>query len=194
MYARIATADIVPGMMDRFVEQTHEIMIPAYIGKQGLMQATTLLDRTNEVGRLLTVWRSEADMMAREQDTAYRSKMDNVRAKSVPIFYEVCAHESGDPSSYAFARVTSGDVLSGQSENFSRKLREEVIPAYKSLDGFAGALALMNRENAKAAAVIFWNSRAASEQRITPTADMDNYRKIQESVVCDVVANHSVGA
>jgi hypothetical protein len=90
--------------------------------------------------------------------------------------------------------VTSGDVLAGQSENFARKLRDVVIPSNKRLDGFAGALALLDRENAKGTVVIFWESRAASEQRMTPTADMDNLRKVQESVVCDVVANHSAGA
>jgi hypothetical protein len=60
-----------------------------------------------------------------------------------------------------YARVTSGELSSGDIEKFVDMVRDQVIPRARVLDGFTGGYWLADRENGRVMGITLFDSEEA---------------------------------
>lgn len=94
MYARVATAKIVPGKADELTAKLKDVAIPAYETQPGFGGAMVLIDRENETGIMLTLWETEDALQVSESQATHRPQLDDVRHSASVAFYEVTAKTS----------------------------------------------------------------------------------------------------
>jgi len=78
-----------PHKADEFVNKIREVTVPNYEKKAGYKGCHLFIDRQNNKAIFASYWESEADMHASEQDTGFRSELDDVRSPPESSFYEV---------------------------------------------------------------------------------------------------------
>jgi hypothetical protein len=94
-----------------------------------------------------------------------------------------------------FARITSGAIPPGKTDEYSRTMREVVIPRARELSGFRGGHWLIDQDAGKAtAAVLFEDRRSVEASREDATSICEAARarlgapelKVEE---CEVIAS-----
>jgi heme-degrading monooxygenase HmoA len=95
MYARVTFVQIVPGKLDEAVERYRDTVVPAAKQQKGCRGAylLTLTDRSAGKGISMTLWETEADMIAGENSGYYQGQLakfkDVFGAPPVREAYEV---------------------------------------------------------------------------------------------------------
>ena len=79
MHARVTTTQVQPGNMDEVVSITRDSIGPAAKQQSGLKDFLALADRSTGRGLVITLWETEADMMASDEGSEYlREQMAKV--------------------------------------------------------------------------------------------------------------------
>jgi heme-degrading monooxygenase HmoA len=89
MYVKLRQGNILPGQDDEFVKKIREVTIPNYQKMAGYEGCHLFIDRQNSKAIFVSYWASEGDMRASEEDTGFRSQLDDVRSPPESSFYEV---------------------------------------------------------------------------------------------------------
>jgi heme-degrading monooxygenase HmoA len=82
MHARVVTCQIQLDKMDEVVAITQDSVMPAAKQQTGLKHFLALADRSTGKGLVITLWETEADMMASDEATEYYQEQ---AAKVMPL-------------------------------------------------------------------------------------------------------------
>ena len=63
-----------------------------------------------------------------------------------------------------YARVTTVDMAAMSAETGDRVVREQVLPSARQLEGFRGALNLIDATSGRAMTITLWDSQKAMER------------------------------
>jgi heme-degrading monooxygenase HmoA len=93
MYARVTFSQINPGMEEENTHITKDSVIPSAKKQKGYIGLYQLADRKNKKGIVITLWESEADMIAAETNGFYQQQVakfkDIVSGPTTREAYEV---------------------------------------------------------------------------------------------------------
>ena len=93
MHARMMTFQVRPGMIDQMIGLVRDSLVPVAASQQGFRGGFALTDRERERVVGVTLWDSEADMIAGENNTYLQGQLgklaDLVESAPVREHYEV---------------------------------------------------------------------------------------------------------
>lgn len=75
MFARVTTMYIRPEMLDKATSIFENSVLPAANSQKGYCGAKLLLDRKTGKGIVITLWESEADAIANEENKYYEEQL-----------------------------------------------------------------------------------------------------------------------
>lgn len=89
MFVKFREGTVMPGKEDAFFKKIREVSIPNYEKMSGYKGCHLFVDRKSTKAVFISYWETEADMQASEQNTGFRSQLDDVRTPPTSSFYEV---------------------------------------------------------------------------------------------------------
>ena len=75
MYARVSTAEVQPGRMDKLVSLSRDSVLPAARQQRGFKGGLWLTDPDTNKAMIVTLWETREDMEAGEQSGYYREQV-----------------------------------------------------------------------------------------------------------------------
>ena len=76
MYARITTFELKPGMVDEGIKMARDSILPAAREQPGFKGLWNMADRSNNKAIAITLWETEADLIACETCGYYQEQLD----------------------------------------------------------------------------------------------------------------------
>lgn len=89
MFVKFREGSVMAGKEEEFFKKIREVSIPAYEKMSGYRDCKLFLDRQNMKAIFISYWETEEDMRASEENTGFRSQLDDVRTPPTSAFYEV---------------------------------------------------------------------------------------------------------
>lgn len=75
MYARVTTLQVQPGRIDEGIQLFRDSILPTAKQQQGFKEALQLVDRKNNKTLVITLWETEADLIAGETSGYYHEQL-----------------------------------------------------------------------------------------------------------------------
>lgn len=165
MYARVTTAYVQPGKGDELTQYTRDTIVPIAQQQKGFKVFLGLIDRSSNKGFSITLWETEADMLASEASGGYYQEQ---LAKVAPLFasapvreaYEVGVHAIEQGRTPIYARVLIAEGQPGKMDELIDLVRNSVLPVARQQQGFKGLLLLADRARRKGISIGLWETEA----------------------------------
>jgi hypothetical protein len=164
MYARAGTIALPPERLEEGVGTLREQVIPLLQEQPGFAGGYVLVDRQRATALAISLWDSQEALDRSGEAMADRllPLLQQVGADAPAGRYEV-AFTAGEPSG-RYARVTSGEGMTGSHEAGERYVHEQALPALQAAPGFRGLLHLVDRPGGRVLGVAFFDTEAALRQ------------------------------
>jgi len=165
MYARIVTTQYQPGKIDEGLQIFLNSIMPVARQQPGYKGMLGLVDRTAGKAIAIALREVAVDMQATDETSSYYQAQI---AKLMPLLagapvvevYEVSIQEiqQGGPGGYA--RVLTGTVHPGKTDEGVQIVRDSILPVTRQQPGYKGYLSLTDRTSGKAISISLWETEA----------------------------------
>ena len=192
MYARVTISYSQPGKMDEITQYIRDFIVPAAKQQPGFKGLLTLRDDDSNKGIAITLWETEADMLAGETIGGYYrehlAKVAHLFA-SAPVreAYEVGIREMQQDGPPTSARVLTTTAQLGKMDEGMQIVRDSVLPTARQQPGFKGGLWLLDRSTGKIIAITLWETEADLK-----AGETSGYYQAQIAKVAHVLATQVV--
>ncbi len=179
MRVRAATVQIQSGKMQETIN-IYNNSVSAIKAQKGFQGAYLMTDADSGKALSITIWDSEADMLAGESIGGYYQQQVGKFAfvfAGTPTLehYELSVEQSMSEAGGAkYARTGTGVVQDGKLDEVISLLRDTNYPAYASQQGFKGAMLLTQSGTGKSVSITLWETEAG-----TRASDAQNQERRQ---------------
>jgi heme-degrading monooxygenase HmoA len=178
MFARITRADMPPDRLDDFVAHVRAAA-QSMAQLEGYRGVVALANRSTGAGMAGTYWDFAEAMQASEDigraaRDSVASAIEGFHTTGPDRFEFVIQERAAPPRAGTFARMNDRQVAPASLDAVIEFMRQQVVPAIKSLSGFQTAVMLVNRDSGRMLAASVWATEAereASAATVSPLRD-----------------------
>jgi heme-degrading monooxygenase HmoA len=163
MYARVVTHKT--RAHDRIERLRHqkEVTLPKARQVSGREGAVSLFDPDRQERMVISLWNSEADMIASKRNEEFVSSFPSQKYADGDVAIELFEVARADVRGGKHARVYTWQVKPGQVDDYLRHVHEVTLPTTSQTPGRTGVVVLVDRSSHRTLIVSLWETEAAMQ-------------------------------
>jgi heme-degrading monooxygenase HmoA len=163
MHARMVTVQFKPGTIEEGIKIYRDSIVPEAKKQAGFDGCLLLADRTTAKGISITMWGTEAQLLANEKSGYYSTQLGKLTqllaSEPVREIWEGMIDElRGSMKDTSCARLLFTHFDTAKIDDGVRISRDSVLPEARRQKGFEGLLLLADRPKGRGVSVTCWET------------------------------------
>lgn len=164
MYARVVTMSVRRDKVDECIGIVRDAISPEALKQKGFHDNLLLTNRSTGKSMLLSLWESEADLLASESGGYYGGQLGKLQQHiTVSATREICSVAINDLGGLnggtLYGRLTTMQFPRGAVDDGTHILRDSILPEARKQKGYAGLLSLTETSTGKGYSLSCWRSK-----------------------------------